>query len=780
MLQDDEKDQIRACLDALRQSLPGFRSRRPQLEMIATVGQALGACRELDYSDDSPSDDACPAQIEPGSRIAVIEAGTGTGKTLGYLVPALVLARSRSKRLVVSSSTIALQEQISLKDAPALQRALSNLGWSFSFAVAKGRARYACAAKLMEAALRAQQRDLHEDLSERLGEPTGETAVLDDEAGIQAASGEGPAETFSESVDGRVAGDPHADHRPAAAETDRKTKTVLHLAVEFEARRWNGERDDLQHSVSDAVWHELITDRQGCTGSRCPSFAHCPFYLARQKVREADLVIANHDLVLASLDMEAGSMLPAPGETFYVFDEAHTLSAKVVEHLAARHTLKGAVEWVGGLTDAVRDVVLGLKLDAAYQRDTLQNAHVLGDALLALHRQLHSTRAFGDKRARRFKDNRLPEWTHLLGTTLLGAAQGLRQTTLALRDQMLERAQAEPHLVQQLLSNLGFFTGKLDKLIDTWVLMLADEAQGSEPIARWVERYDDAADPSSADTHLQPHDYLICASPLSGGDRLRSLLWQRASSAIVTSATLTSCGRFDLFLNQSGLRPLRGLRLLQVASPFDYANRAQLVVPAMSSDPKQAARHTAEVASLLPELISTAGTLVLFASARQMKQVHGLIPQELRQRVLMQGPLPKMEMVARHRAAIDRGERSILFGLTSLAEGVDLPYEYCTHVICAKLPFSVPDSPLEEARREFIESQGRSAFVEIALPEASVRLQQMAGRLMRTVDDYGRVTVLDRRLVTRPWGATLLKGLPPFQHVIEADTPRARHARAQV
>lgn len=264
----------------------------------------------------------------------------------------------------------------------------------------------------------------------------------------------------------------------------------------------------------------------------------------------------------------------------------------------------------------------------------------------------------------------------------------------------------------------------------------------------------------------RPHDYLICASPLSGGDRLRNLLWRRVSAAVVTSATLTSCGRFDLFLDQSGLRPLRGLRLLQVASPFDYANRAQLVVPAMTSDPRQAERHTTEVASMLPELVNTAGTLVLFASAKQMKQVHALIPQDLREHVLMQGTLPKMEMLARHRAIIDRGEHSILFGLTSLAEGVDLPHEYCTHVICAKLPFSVPDSPLEEARREFIESQGRSAFVEIALPETSVRLQQMAGRLMRTVDDYGRVTVLDRRLVTRPWGAMLLRGLPPFQRIV--------------
>lgn len=788
MLHDDDKDQIRACLDALKLGLPGFRTRRPQLEMIATVAQALGQCREADpenvHGSDPDADDmaedmasesagkTCRDDPAPGAHIAVIEAGTGTGKTLGYLVPALVLARRRRKHLVVSSSTVALQEQLSFKDAPALQQVLNGLGLGFTFAVAKGRARYACAAKLMEAALQAQQRDLDEGIGNAYDDPASGAAASDDDgrlddpvaedadAGVGTGVGTG-ASTSDEAPDARgVSGG-------SAAELTRKMQIVRHLAMEFEAQRWSGERDELQRSVPDAVWLELVTDRQGCTGSRCPSFARCPFYLARQKVRDADLVIANHDLVLASLEMEAGSVLPDPAETFYVFDEAHTLSAKIVEHLAARHTLKGAVEWVEGLGEAVRDVVLGLKLDAAFLRDARQNTQTLSETLVALHAHLHSTRAFADKRARRFKDNRLPDWAQSVGARLLTAAQELRQTTLALREQMLERAPAEPYLVQQLLASLGFFASKLDKLIDTWVLMLTDDENGRDPIARWVERYDGAADAPTPGATSQPHDYLICASPLTGGDRLRGLLWRRVSAAVVTSATLTSCGRFDLFLDQSGLKPLRGLRLLQVASPFDYANRAQLVIPAMACDPKQADAHTAEVATMLPDLVSTAGTLVLFASAKQMRQVHALQPESLRGCILMQGTLPKMEMLARHRAAIDSGQRSVLFGLTSLAEGVDLPGDYCTHVVCAKLPFTKPDNPLEEARREHIESLGRSAFLEVTVPETGVRLQQMAGRLMRTDQDHGRVTVLDRRLITRPWGRRLLQGLPPFKLVIE-------------
>lgn len=126
----------------------------------------------------------------------------------------------------------------------------------------------------------------------------------------------------------------------------------------------------------------------------------------------------------------------------------------------------------------------------------------------------------------------------------------------------------------------------------------------------------------------------------------------------------------------------------------------------------------------------------------------------------MQEQMPKKEMISRHKSVIEQGGTSVLFGLASFAEGVDLPGEYCTHVVIAKLPFSVPDSPLEEARAEWMTSLGRSPFVEIALPEVSVRLQQAVGRLLRTVDDYGTVTILDRRITTKRWGSALLKGLP--------------------
>lgn len=692
MLTNDEKNWMRATLAALKDGIHGFRPRRAQLEMIGAIANAFGNCREPDE------------QRQPGSNIVIVEAGTGTGKSYGALIPAIVLAKSRGKRLVVSSSTTALQAQLSQKDGPALQ---AHMPMPFTFAVAKGRGRYACIAKLFDIEQEASQAEIG----------------IDDE---------------------------RSD--PAPPEEQQDAAVLVQLAQQFTSGAWNGDRDDLSTTCPDSAWSKITTDRQGCAGSKCPHFAPCPFYLARQRAKDADLVIANHDLVLAALSMDAGTVLPDPADTMFVFDEAHALPAKVLDQFAAKHTLHGAAEWAADVTDVARDVVLGLGLDRKFLQQARDHSANLAGRLKELSHVIDGLRAFEEKRSRRFKNGVLPDWAGTIGGDILRHASALRDMMRGMREAILEKAQTEPQLAQRLLGEIGFYFGKVDNLVDTWQLMLAQD-NAHAPTARWIEQYQSAT---------EKHDYLICASPLSGGDKLCELLWRRASAVALTSASLTSCGSFKLFLQQTGLDRFKEVRQLQLQSPFDYQNRAQLVVPAMRSSPKNAVQHTREVIELLPGLMQTQGTLVLFASGKQMREVYDGLPPALQVSVLAQGAQPKMQIIAQHKAAIDRGDKSVIFGLASFYEGVDLPGAYCTHVILAKLPFSVPDTPLEQARREWIESRGGSAFVEITVPEAGVRLLQGVGRLLRTDRDYGTVTVLDKRLAETASGRMLLKGLPPF------------------
>ena len=200
-----------------------------------------------------------------------------------------------------------------------------------------------------------------------------------------------------------------------------------------------------------------------------------------------------------------------------------------------------------------------------------------------------------------------------------------------------------------------------------------------------------------------------------------------------------------------------------MASPFDYGN-AVFAVPPMDCDPGDAQAHGQALIDQLPRLLDAReGSLVLFSSRRQMLEVFQGIDGAFRELILMQGDYSKQEIMRRHREAIDAGRGSVIFGLASFAEGVDLPGNYCSHVVIAKIPFAVPDSPLEAALAEWVEAQGRNAFMEISVPDAALRLVQASGRLLRTEQDTGRVTLMDRRILTRRYGRAILDSLPPFR-----------------
>ncbi|MBV1892247.1 MAG: ATP-dependent DNA helicase DinG, partial [Gammaproteobacteria bacterium] len=302
-----------------------------------------------------------------------------------------------------------------------------------------------------------------------------------------------------------------------------------------------------------------------------------------------------------------------------------------------------------------------------------------------------------------------------------------------------------------------------------WSAMARPDPAGQPPMARWL-------------THEDNGDIRLSVSPISAGLRLNELLWQRAYGAITTSATLRVLGDFERFKSDSGMAPSTQCEV--VAGAFDYANAGLLVIPDIGAEAGDARAHTQALIEHLPGLLypesitesvgesaegesAAGGVLVLFASRRQMEELVDALADELPCQLLVQGELSTGEIVSRHRATIDQGERSVIFGLASFAEGMDLPGAYCQHVIIAKLPFAVPDDPLQAALAEWVESKGGNAFREITLPDAALRLIQACGRLLRHEDDRGRVTILDRRLVSKSYGRQLLASLPPFKQVIE-------------
>jgi ATP-dependent DNA helicase DinG len=261
-------------------------------------------------------------------------------------------------------------------------------------------------------------------------------------------------------------------------------------------------------------------------------------------------------------------------------------------------------------------------------------------------------------------------------------------------------------------------------------------------------------------------DFEISSSPILAAKTLSAYLWNRCHAAVVTSATLTALGKFDRFMMRSGVP--EDTCFAVVPSPFDFSTAGELVVPAMSCDPSDAEAHTAALIDLLPQILhNKEGSLVLFSSRRQMEQVFEGIDLGWQQRIIMQGKYPKHEILRQHKQAVDEGDGSVIFGLASFAEGVDLPGVYCSHVVIAKIPFAVPDQPVESALAEWIESRGGNPFMDITVPDAALKLVQASGRLLRTESDRGQVTLLDRRVVSKRYGQAMLDSLPPFKRKID-------------
>ena len=237
---------------------------------------------------------------------------------------------------------------------------------------------------------------------------------------------------------------------------------------------------------------------------------------------------------------------------------------------------------------------------------------------------------------------------------------------------------------------------------------------------------------------------------------------------VLTSATLQSLGNFNLLLHQTGLNWLPETSTLALQSPFDFTAQGELYLPPVSASPKDSAAHTAEIAEWLPRLISDSepiGTLVLFSSRKQMQEVALRLPAAYLPLLLIQGEQSKSRLLQQHHEAIAAGRPSIIFGLDSFAEGLDLPGNACVHVIIAKLPFSMPDNPIEKTQSNWIKQRGGNPFMEITVPEAAIKLVQAVGRLIRTEQDYGRITILDNRIQTQRYGQQLLAGLPPFKRI---------------
>lgn len=736
MLPDNIKEQIQQAYKQILTS-KSLRPRYGQRLMIAEIARALSVIDPDAGDDDEPGSKETGSSTGTQGPVCVVEAGTGTGKTLAYVLGTLPLAQHLGKKVVLATATVALQEQVTQRDLPDI---LKHSGLDFSFTLAKGRGRYLCLSRL----------------DQILQGNASENAML---------------ELFGEAV-GELAGGRMPEDK-ALYET---------MLEKISSGEWHGDRDDWDGMIRDSDWSPVTVEAGQCAGQKCSNYSRCFFYKAREEVQKVDCVVANHDLVLVDLALGGGAILPAPEDTIYIFDEAHHLPGKANQHFSSTTRIRATLQWLESSAKTLArlgaDTVLSDNGVIAREHGEVkpvfkQLAEHLGSALLLLEPLLEQRSAQTSSGGQTYTEAgavltfelgvipvELRELAVQISSRFYKVTRGLKEICTVLRRQMeeAETLPARQH-AEQWFPLLGSMASRAEGCERLWQAFAANDMPGQAPAARWMSRVEQSG------RNDDGNDIMLSCSPVLAAHTLTEHLWQHCAGAVLTSATLSALEKFDVLAMRAGL-PAHTV-YHRITSPFDYANAARLIIPRLNCDPSDSRAHTAAIVALLPQVLDKAeASLMLFSSRRQMQDVLEGLSDEWRSIILCQDDYQKAQLLGFHRQRIDKGEASIIFGLASFAEGVDLPGKYCEHVLIAKIPFAVPNDPIEATLAQWLEQQGKNPFMTLSVPEAAFRLVQASGRLLRSETDKGRITLFDERLVNKFYGKSILASLPPFSRDI--------------
>ncbi len=638
-------------------------------------------------------------------KIALIEAGTGTGKSLAYLVPAVYWALKHQEKTVITTHTIALQEQLLHKDIPFL---LKTMDVDLSACLVKGMSNYLCLRKLQE---------------------------LQDQPLLF---------SMEESKEGQA-------------------------LEQWAEKTTEGSRSDVSFSVSSATWEKVAAERESCNRQQCPHYKECFFFKARKQAEDSQLLIVNHHLLLADLEKRRrnpGQESILPPYHRLIIDEAHHLEDIALESFAERFERITFLRLLSKLHSEahpersrltlLRAEIAGLsptllqkiEIDLPAQKRVCQTQ---SEETFATLTHFFETLALSKESRRRITESifELTFWKEHIVKAVILLAEEIERLSLGLNGVLsdLEAFEGTP-LYEKLLLHRIEMQAIADRLeLSASFLTQFTQDEPKDKRVRWFE--------------VNGNNVILVDAALDISQFLNEHLFSQQRTAILCSATMATARSFKFIKQRLGLTEQE--HKLQEGifdSPFNYQERTLFVVPTDLSLPSSP-DFVSECAQTMAEAIaiSQGSVFLLFTSYDMLQSCYrALSATDLPHRYpfLKQGDLPRHLLLEQFK----RREGNVLFATDSFWEGVDVPGEALRCVIIAKLPFSVPSDPLYEAYAQSLEKEGLDPFFDYSVPNAVIKFKQGFGRLMRKNDDRGCVLCLDHRIVKKNYGKHFLQSLP--------------------
>jgi ATP-dependent DNA helicase DinG len=686
-------DKLCAALEsggAIAKRLKAWEPRESQLAMMRLVIRA--------FNDDA---------------VALCEAGTGVGKSFAYLLPALYFAIENDERIVISTATITLQQQLFDKDIPLVQASLGAAGKKLKAVLMKGRGNYLCRRRMDEAL---KEPGLDESENEEL---------------IKIASW---AETTA-----------------------------------------SGSRSDLAFNPQEGLWSRVCSEADMCMGMRCPWRERCFVLALRKEAADARIIVVNHHLLFADLAARregAGydNTVVLPPYTRMILDEAHTIEGAATSFFSGEFNRLSLYRQLGRLYRRRRAKRAGLLLKVsvlARMEDRLDQMVEAIDKIRASADELDEAalELCGDEGVFRLTQAR-SNTTGAIFPLMIGLRKNITALGNLIRDLLDEISPDEKEdtaiweikTILRRLENIGGVCSSFTEYQERPLEVMWMEKRGGGPAAAAAAA---AAGAVIASYNRDPW-VTFTVTPIEVASSLKESLFDPGKTVVCCSATLTVAEKFDYWSGRCGLNLLKDRELVSgvFPSPFPYSTSVLLAVPQDAPLPEER-EYQDFVNNAITQLALTSGgsALVLFTSYSSLRSAFSVAAPELKLqgiRCLKQGDDDRSRLLA----DFLNDESSVLFATDSFWEGVDAPGDTLRLVVLSRLPFKSPNDPVFEARREYMESRGGNAFMDLSLPEAVMKFKQGFGRLMRRSSDHGVVAVLDGRVLKKRYGDFFLRSLP--------------------